>query len=84
MRACIAAFLVLVALAAPAAAKDYFLTIGGGYARTGNQASLEKNALYSQRVLREAGVALARQAVLVPMAQTEASYSGDRVDWRRR
>jgi hypothetical protein len=63
MRACIAAFLLLAALAAPAAAKDYFLTIGGGYARTGNQASLEKNVLFSQRVLKEAGVPAAQQGV---------------------
>ncbi len=32
-------------------ATDYFLTIGGGYAPSGNQASLEKNVLYFQRVL---------------------------------
>lgn len=32
-------------------AKDYFLTIGGGYAPSGNQVSLEKNVLYFQRVL---------------------------------
>jgi hypothetical protein len=64
MRACIAFFFVLVALVAPASAKDYFLTLGGGYSRSGNQASLEKNVLYSQRVLKEAGVTAAQQGVL--------------------
>jgi hypothetical protein len=34
-------------------AEDFFLTIGGGYAPSGNQASLERNVLYFQRVLRE-------------------------------
>ncbi len=32
-------------------AKDYFLTIGGGYDVTGNQISLEKNVLFQQAVL---------------------------------
>ncbi len=35
------------------AGKDYFLTIGGGYAPEGNQASLERNVLFFQRVLSE-------------------------------
>ncbi|WP_353620823.1 hypothetical protein [Stieleria mannarensis] len=34
-------------------ASDYFLTIGGGYAPAGNQASLENNVLFFQRVLDE-------------------------------
>lgn len=34
-------------------AEDVFLTIGGGYAPSGNQASLERNILYFQRVLKE-------------------------------
>lgn len=38
-------------LAPPAAAKDYFLTIGGGYDTTGNQISLEKNILFQQSIL---------------------------------
>ena len=37
-------------------AKDTLLTIGGGYARSGNQASLEKNVLYFQRALQEQGL----------------------------
>ena len=32
-------------------AKDYFLTIGGGYDVTGNQLSLERNVLFQQSVL---------------------------------
>jgi hypothetical protein len=32
---------------------DYFLTIGGGYSPTGNQASLERNVLFYQRLLRD-------------------------------
>ena len=31
--------------------EDFFLTIGGGYAPSGNQASLEKNVLFYQRLL---------------------------------
>jgi hypothetical protein len=34
-------------------AKDYFLTIGGGYDVTGNQLSLEKNVLFQQSILAE-------------------------------
>ena len=34
-------------------AKDVFLVIGGGPAPSGNQASLEKNVLYFQRLLQE-------------------------------
>ncbi len=32
---------------------DFFLTIGGGYAPSGNQASLERNVQFVQRLLRE-------------------------------
>src|SRR3954454_20151785 len=35
----------------PAPAKDYFVTIGGGYDVTGNQLSLERNVLFQQSVL---------------------------------
>ena len=35
----------------PAYANDYFLTIAGGYAPQGNQASLEANVLFFQRLL---------------------------------
>jgi hypothetical protein len=63
MRGYFATFLALVGMSSLASAKDYFLTIGGGYARDGNQASLEKNVLFMARVLREAGVAEGRQAV---------------------
>jgi len=34
-------------------ARDYYLTIGGGYAPSGNQVSLERNVLYFQRILGE-------------------------------
>ncbi|MFO1063859.1 MAG: hypothetical protein U0892_08360 [Pirellulales bacterium] len=34
-------------------ATDYFLTIGGGYSRTGNQASLEANVLFFKRLLKD-------------------------------
>jgi hypothetical protein len=37
-------------------AEDYFLTIGGGYSPSGNQASLENNVLFAQRALGEQGV----------------------------
>jgi hypothetical protein len=48
----------LTALAIPAAllessvaAKDYFLTIGGGYEKSANQLSLERNVIFQQSVL---------------------------------
>jgi hypothetical protein len=41
----------IAATAACCEAKDYFLTIGGGYDPSGNQISLEKNVLFQQSVL---------------------------------
>ena len=38
------------------AGRDYVLIIGGGYAHSGNQASLEKNVLFAERTLAAAGV----------------------------
>ncbi|HVX10891.1 MAG TPA: hypothetical protein VHC22_06905 [Pirellulales bacterium] len=37
----------------PLLATDYFLTIGGGYDRSGNQASLEANVVFFQRLLSD-------------------------------
>lgn len=37
----------------PAAADDYYLTLGGGYSPTGNQFSLESNVRYFREVLNE-------------------------------
>ncbi|HUQ69110.1 MAG TPA: hypothetical protein VM165_06295 [Planctomycetaceae bacterium] len=42
-----------MAYAPPLCATDYFLTIGGGYDPTGNQASLEANVQFFQQVLAE-------------------------------
>jgi hypothetical protein len=39
--------------AAPARAADHFVTIGGGYAPSGNQVSLERNVLFFREVLAE-------------------------------
>jgi hypothetical protein len=36
-----------------ATAKDYLLTIGGGYDPTGNQLSLERNVVFQQKVVAE-------------------------------
>ncbi|MEO2018762.1 MAG: hypothetical protein ABGZ53_30815 [Fuerstiella sp.] len=54
-QACLAASfaLCLLSISTRADAKDFFLTIGGGASPTGNQASLEKNVLFFQRLLRE-------------------------------
>lgn len=43
----------LVATPSLASAKDYFLTIGGGYSPQGNQASLEANVLFFRDVISE-------------------------------
>lgn len=53
---CGAAALVLIAvwgLSRPALATDYFLTIAGGYSKSGNQASLEANVLFFQEILAD-------------------------------
>ena len=47
----ITVLLLLLGSQPSVSAKDYVLTIGGGYAPEGNQASLEKNVLLFQRVL---------------------------------
>src|SRR5690348_5444821 len=52
------ALAMLVCLAAlPCRAGDHFLTIGGGSSASNNQVSLEKNVLYLQRFLGDAGLA---------------------------
>ncbi|MGV3486702.1 MAG: hypothetical protein ACO1RT_19950 [Planctomycetaceae bacterium] len=40
-------------LAVSASAKDFYLTIGGGYSQSGNQASLERNVVLYQELLSE-------------------------------
>ena len=45
------------------AARDFFLTIGGGHSRESNQASLEKNVLFYQQLLKEQNVPAAQQSV---------------------
>ncbi len=44
---------VLFSYGSFASAADYFLTLAGGYAPEGNQASLEANVLFLQQVLKE-------------------------------
>jgi hypothetical protein len=44
---------LLAGRCSPGFATDYFLTIGGGYNPAGNQASLEANVVFFQRVLDE-------------------------------
>ncbi len=50
-------------LSSAAHARDFFLTIGGGYSPSGNQASLEKNVLFYQRLLTERGFQNSRNDV---------------------
>lgn len=49
-------FSLLVMACGVAEARDYFLTIGGGYSPTGNQVSLEKNVQFFERLLFEQGL----------------------------
>ena len=63
LRTAYACVLYVFALLSSAAARDYFLTIGGGPSAENNQASLEKNVLFYQRVLKEQNVPAAQQAV---------------------
>ncbi len=72
MRTLVAGLLFL-SLASSSAGKDYFLTIGGGYSPEGNQASLEKNVLFFQRVLREHRVAPEQLAVYFADGLDEAA-----------
>lgn len=48
---CLAWLTIGIGLASPGFAVDYFLTIAGGYARQGNQASLEANVLFLEELL---------------------------------
>lgn len=52
-KSCSVSAVCLVLLTGPASAADYFLTIGGGYVREQNQASLEANVLFFRTVLAE-------------------------------
>ncbi len=55
--------LLLVAITNPIVAEDHFLVIGGGYAPSGNQASLERNVLFWQRVMAEKKISPENQSV---------------------
>lgn len=59
----ITALLFAVAITRPIVAEDHFLVIGGGYAPSGNQASLERNVLFWQRVLAEKKIEPENQSV---------------------
>jgi hypothetical protein len=63
MRLLVAIFVAIVGGSPVAAGRDFFLVIGGGYAPSGNQASLEKNVLFFERLLQEQRVEPAQQAV---------------------
>ena len=49
----LAACLLLLAISVPSQARNFVLTIGGGYSPDGNQVSLEKNVLLFQKVLTD-------------------------------
>ncbi|GAA4463771.1 hypothetical protein [Novipirellula rosea] len=58
-RAALAGLILAVsssATSASARAADVFLTLGGGYSPSGNQASLERNVLFFQRLLKDRGL----------------------------
>src|SRR3954463_11609834 len=57
------AVLSVFTIANGAAARDFFLTIGGGHSRDSNQASLEKNVLFYQQLLKEQNVPAAQQSI---------------------
>src|SRR3954467_1214097 len=58
-----ASLLWAISLSSTAAARDFFLTIGGGHSRESNQASLEKNVLFYQQLLKEQNIPAAQQSV---------------------
>lgn len=57
------ALLCVLALSSSTAAKDYFLTIGGGPSKETNQASLERNILFYKQLLGTKGVPALQQWV---------------------
>jgi hypothetical protein len=54
---------VLSLVSTGAVARDFFLTIGGGHSRDSNQASLEKNVLFYEQLLKEQNVPAAQQSI---------------------
>src|SRR4051812_39562075 len=56
-------FLCLLSFHSAASARDFFLTIGGGHSSESNQASLEKNVLFYQQLLKEQNIPAAQQWV---------------------
>ncbi|MFT5466643.1 MAG: hypothetical protein ACI8UO_001743 [Verrucomicrobiales bacterium] len=54
---------IFALLCSAASAKDYFLTIAGGYQPTANQISLEKNVIFYRNVLERAGLEEATHSV---------------------
>jgi hypothetical protein len=60
---CLLAALGCISLPSPALARDVFLAIGGGHSPESNQASLEKNVLFYQQLLKEQNVPAAQQSV---------------------
>ncbi|MDE0863989.1 MAG: hypothetical protein OSA98_09390 [Rubripirellula sp.] len=56
MPRCIFGLLACSLISVPVSAEDHVLTIGGGYSPSGNQASLERNVLFFQRLLKEQGM----------------------------
>jgi len=57
-------FGVVIVCCDVAQARDYFLTVGGGYSPSGNQASLEKNVQFFERLLVEQGLAATPHDIL--------------------
>jgi hypothetical protein len=61
--ACVLGFSCCLCLNSGAHGSDFFLTIGGGHSRESNQASLEKNVLFYQQVLKEQNIPPAQLSV---------------------
>jgi hypothetical protein len=61
--AAIRSVLFLLAFAAGARARDVFLTIGGGYSPEGNQASIENNVQFYQRLLNAQNIPASQHTV---------------------
>lgn len=54
---------LMICASTTAHARDFFLTLGGGYSPQGNQASLEANVLFFQRLLSKSEISLAAHKV---------------------
>lgn len=73
LRSSLVSVLVYSVLSVQGWAEDHLLTIGGGYSPAGNQASLERNVLFFQRLLEEKGMSQLRHDIYFADGDSKAA-----------